>query len=400
MNLKTSKIAHGHKRVAEKLRENTDQLVSNFLKGKELSFLEPYSRVLDNYFQESFEMSRLGPRITLNKNLYAIIALGGYGRQEQCIYSDIDLLFLFEKKVPEETEALIREIIYPLWDMGLDVGYATRSIRESVHLALEEIEVLTSLLDARFICGMSPLYSALMEKLGQKITTRRSNKIIAALIENNRRRHRYYGDSAYLLEPNLKEGQGGLRDYHTMLWIARIKSNLRQFRDFEYHGYLSHDELDSLRNSLRFIWNIRNRLHHLTGRKCDQLYFEHQAALATSLNFREEKEKVDALDLSSFTYNDGIFNLDPYDLICIGVPTWGMRPAFIFDAYIKKCTSFEGKTVVVFCTCRLYGGSTVKKMKAEIEKKGGNVIQKKSFRALFKMHDKKAREFGKILNQN
>ena len=286
--MKTSKIAHGHKRVAEKLRENTDQLVSNFLKGKELSFLEPYSRVLDNYFQESFEMSRLGPRITLNKNLYAIIALGGYGRQEQCIYSDIDLLFLFEKKVPEETEALIREIIYPLWDMGLDVGYATRSIRESVHLALEEIEVLTSLLDARFICGMSPLYSSLMEKLGQKITTRRSNKIIAALIENNRRRHRYYGDSAYLLEPNLKEGQGGLRDYHTMLWIARIKSNLRQFRDFEYHGYLSHDELDSLRNSLRFIWNIRNRLHHLTGRKCDQLYFEHQAALATSLNFREE----------------------------------------------------------------------------------------------------------------
>ena len=234
MNLNKAKIDQSHKLVAEALRENADQLVSNFLKGKEFSFLEQYSQVLDNYFRESFEMSRMGPRITLSKNLYAIIALGGYGRQEQCIYSDVDLLFLFEKKVPEETQELIREIIYPLWDIGLDVGYATRSIKECVTLALEDVEVLTSLLDARFICGMSPLYSALMEKLGHRITPRRSNKIIDGLIENNRQRHRYFGDSAYLLEPNLKDGQGGLRDYHTMLWIARIKSNLRQFRDFEY----------------------------------------------------------------------------------------------------------------------------------------------------------------------
>jgi len=226
--------------------------------------------------------------MAVNKNLYAVIALGGYGREEQCIYSDVDLLFLFEKSVPEDAEALVREIIYPLWDIGLDVGYATRSIKESVNLALEEIEVLTSLLDARFICGMSPLYSALMEKLGHRITRRRSNKIIAALIENNRQRHLYFGDSAYLLEPNLKDGKGGLRDYHTMLWIARIKSNLRQFRDFEYHGYLSHDELESLRKSLRFIWNIRNRLHHITGRKCDQLYFEHQASLAAALKVKKE----------------------------------------------------------------------------------------------------------------
>lgn len=288
MNLKKSKIDQSHKFIAEKLRENTDQLVSGFLNGKEFSFLERYSQVLDNYFRESFEMSRMGLRITLNKNLYAILALGGYGRQEQCICSDIDLLFLFEKKVPEETQELIREIVYPLWDIGLDVGYATRSIKESVNLALEDIEVLTSLLDARFICGMSPLYSTLMEKLGHRITPGRSNRIIAALIENNRQRHQYFGDSAYLLEPNLKEGQGGLRDYHTMLWIARIKSNLKQFRDFEYHGYLSHDEFESLRKSLRFIWNIRNRLHHITGRKCDQLYFEHQASLAAALKFRKE----------------------------------------------------------------------------------------------------------------
>ena len=288
MNLQKANIKDIHDSASERLREETGPLISGFLEETEPDFIKKHARILDDYFRQCFENSMVGPMMAADKNLYAIIALGGYGREEQCIHSDVDLLFLFEKSVPEDAEDLVREIIYPLWDIGLDVGYATRSIKECLNLALEDVEVLTSLLDARFICGMSPLYSALMEKLGNRITSRRSNKIIAALIENNRQRHRYFGDSAYLLEPNLKEGQGGLRDYHTMLWIARIKSNLRQFRDLEYHGYLSHDEFESLRKSLQFIWNIRNRLHHIAGRKCDQLYFEHQASLAATLKFRKE----------------------------------------------------------------------------------------------------------------
>jgi len=288
MNLQKANIKDIHDSASERLREETGPLISGFLEETEPDFIKKHARILDDYFRQCFENSMVGPMMAADKNLYAIIALGGYGREEQCIHSDVDLLFLFEKSVPDDAEALVREIIYPLWDIGLDVGYATRSIKECLNLALEDVEVLTSLLDARFICGMSPLYSALMEKLGNRITSRRSNKIIAALIENNRQRHRYFGDSAYLLEPNLKEGQGGLRDYHTMLWIARIKSNLRQFRDLEYHGYLSHDEFESLRKSLQFIWNIRNRLHHIAGRKCDQLYFEHQASLAATLKFRKE----------------------------------------------------------------------------------------------------------------
>ncbi|MBW1957488.1 MAG: [protein-PII] uridylyltransferase [Deltaproteobacteria bacterium] len=288
MNLQKANIKDINDPSSEKLREKSESLISGFLEAREPNFIKKHARILDDYFHQCFENSIVGPRMAADKNLYAVIALGGYGREEQCIHSDVDLLFLFEKNVPEDAEDLVREIIYPLWDIGLDVGYATRSIKECVNLAVEEIEVLTSLLDARFICGLSPLYSALMEKLGHRITPRRSNKIISALIENDRQRHLYFGDSAYLLEPNLKEGQGGLRDYHTMLWIARIKSNLRQFRDFEYHGYLSHDELESLKKSLQFIWNIRNRLHHITGRKCDQLYFEHQVSLAAALKFRKE----------------------------------------------------------------------------------------------------------------
>ncbi|QTA93032.1 [protein-PII] uridylyltransferase [Desulfonema magnum] len=269
------------------LRKNREQLISNFLNGDVPDFLEQNARLLDDYFRESFEKSMVGLRMVINKTPYAIIALGGYGRGEQCIHSDVDILFLFEKNVPDVAEELIQEVVYPLWDIGLDVGHATRSLEECVELAGLDIEVMTSLLDSRFICGMSFLYSKLTEKLRKKIVLRRADKFIRWLIEKNRERHEYFGDSAYLLEPNLKEGQGGLRDYHTLLWIARIRTNVRQPRDMEYYGCLSHDEFNSLTESLSFIWEVRNRLHFMAGRKYDQLHFEYQEKLASAMNFRK-----------------------------------------------------------------------------------------------------------------
>ena len=274
--------------ASERLREKTEQLISGSFKKKSPDFIRKHARILDDYFRESFESSMVGPKMGMEKNPYAIIALGGYGRSEQHIHSDVDLLFLFEKFIPDEAEDLIREVVYPLWDMGIEVGHATRTLKECVKLARQDIEVLTSILDARFICGMSLLYSALMEQLRKRITLKRSNKIIKKLVENSRLRHEYFGDSSYLLEPHLKEGRGGLRDYHTMIWIARLKSNLKQFRDLEYYGFLSHDEFQSLKKALNFISNVRNCLHYLSGRKCDQLYFEYQEKMAASLNFTKK----------------------------------------------------------------------------------------------------------------
>jgi len=270
------------------LLQKREELISNFLKEGVPDFPRKYARFLDDYFRESFATSSIGPRMGINKNPYAMIALGGYGRLEQCIHSDVDLLFLFEKHVPDQAGELIREVVYPLWDIGLDVGHATRSMKECIGLALKDFEVLTSILDARFICGMSPLYSTLMEQLRNKIARKKSKKTIKQLIESNYARHQCFGDSAYLIEPNLKEGQGGLRDYHSMLWIARIKTNLKEVRDLEYHGHLSHEEFEHLTRALQFIMNVRNRLHHLTGRKCDRLHFEYQTQLAAALEFETE----------------------------------------------------------------------------------------------------------------
>jgi [protein-PII] uridylyltransferase len=276
-----------HKQASGLLQQKTEGLIARFLQGKEPDFLKQHARILDDYFRQAFETSMVGPRMDISKNPYAIIALGGYGRQEQCIHSDVDLLFLFKKKVPAQAENLIQEIVYPLWDIGLDVGYATRSLKECLALAAADFEVFTPILDARFICGWSLIYSELMDQLRQKLIRKKSGIIINWLVEKNKTRHAQFGDSAYLLEPNLKEGQGGLRDYHTMLWIGQIEFNLKQPRDFEYLGLLSHEEFLALRRSLRFIWYARNRMHYICGRKCDQLNFENQLKLADALKYKK-----------------------------------------------------------------------------------------------------------------
>jgi [protein-PII] uridylyltransferase len=281
-NLKTV-----HEHTASQLQKKTGQLTARMLQGKEPDFLKQHARALDDYFRQAFESSMVGPRMDISKNPYAIIALGGYGREEQCIHSDVDLLFLFKKRVPAEAEGLIQEMVYPLWDIGLDVGYATRSLKECIVLASKDFEVLTPVLDARFICGWSLLYSELMDQVRQKITGKITRTIVNWLVENNNLRHAQFGDSAYLLEPNLKEGQGGLRDYHTMLWISQIELNLKQPRDLEYLGLLSHEEFQTLHSSLTFIWKVRNRIHHICGRKCDQLNFENQIKLADAMNYKQ-----------------------------------------------------------------------------------------------------------------
>lgn len=265
------------------------ELVERFLKGKAMDFMTIHTRLYDDYFRDSFSSSQVGLQMQIDKNPYAIIALGGYGRQEQCVNSDIDLLFLFDKKVPAEAEELVREIIYPLWDQGVEVGHATRSVNECVQLAGDDFEILTPLLDGRFLCGMSLLHAQLMERLRKKLLNRQTNKIVTWLVKRNQQRHDHFGDSTYLLEPNLKEGQGGLRDYHTMTWIARLKYNLKQSRDLEYLGLFSNAEYERLSRALTYIWGIRNRLHHMTARKTDQMRFEHQIALAKSLAMNEKK---------------------------------------------------------------------------------------------------------------
>jgi len=270
------------------LQERKQELLARFVRGDEPDFLSPHADLLDDYFREGFARSSAGPRMGMEKNPYGIIALGGYGRKEQCLHSDIDVLLLFKKKIPEQASALVQEIFYPLWDVGLEVSYATRSLKECLNLASQDYEVMTSLVDARFLCGISTLYSELMEGMRAKVLRRKANDFIQWLYERNEGRHARFGDSAHLLEPNIKEGQGGLRDYHAMLWLGWAKYQIEEPRDLEYLGHLSHNEFQTLSEALSFVWTVRNWLHHISGRKCDQLYFEYQIRVAEALRFKDQ----------------------------------------------------------------------------------------------------------------
>ena len=244
---------------------------------------------MDEYFLTVFGASIAARKMTIAGNPFAVIALGGYGRKEQCIHSDIDLLILFEKVVPPEVEAFVQELLYPLWDARFEVGYAVRSIDECIEMAFDRFDILTTVLDARFICGASLIFTNFIEKFRKLLSTRHLKETLNYLYEHGEKRHFDFGDSTYLIAPDLKSGFGGLRDYHTLLWYAKIQSNIKTRRDLEYYGYLSTFEFASFNSALNEIWKIRNFLHHITRRKCDTLHFEYQKDLAKLLGYSGRK---------------------------------------------------------------------------------------------------------------
>jgi len=220
---------------------------------------------------------------------FGFLAVGGYGRRELCLHSDIDLVILFDKRIPQEASGIVTEILYPLWDLGLELGYGTRTVKDCMKLAAEDLEVLTSLMDARFLCGDSPLFLKLAEKLQRKVFRPRSRVLVEKLLADQDARTQKFGDASHRLEPDLKEGIGGLRDYHHMLWMAKALLGLRVPRDLEVLGALSSSEYDQLCKHLDVVWQIRRHLHRLSGRANDRLYFEYQDPIAQTLGYPERK---------------------------------------------------------------------------------------------------------------
>jgi len=195
----------------DKLREKRRALIQALTDGNTSNFMVAHTRAFDSYFQGQYATSSIGPKIKPTRNPWAIVALGGYGREEQCLHSDIDLLFLFEKRVPKIAADLVEEMLFPLWDLGIEVGHATRSLSDCIDEADADLENLTAMLDARFICGMTPLFTQLETTLRDRLLVKRTDRIVSELVTTNRQRHDRFGDSANLLQPNLKEGHGGLR---------------------------------------------------------------------------------------------------------------------------------------------------------------------------------------------
>ncbi|HEY7163571.1 MAG TPA: [protein-PII] uridylyltransferase [Candidatus Binatia bacterium] len=218
----------------------------------------------------------------------AVVAQGGYGRAELNPYSDIDLLFLYSWKVSPFVEAVTQKLLYALWDAGLEVGHATRTAAECIRLAEADFKVKTTLLDSRFLGGDYALYGELDGAIEGRLVGRRVHRFLEQKLAENRSRHESYGGSVYLLEPDVKEGEGGLRDIHTARWIGRVKLNAKTLDDLAVDGIISEDDISKLKAAQNFLLRIRNELHFSSGKHRDQLTFDEQEKVSKALGYQGE----------------------------------------------------------------------------------------------------------------
>jgi len=278
------------------LRQAREKLFSGIRGGRgENGFFEKQTSIVDHFFIRSVQESSIGRKLFSARKPFSLIALGGYGRGELCLRSDIDVMVLFPSSLPKEAKMLTEEIILPLWDLGMEVGHCVRSLKDCTRLSLEDFEVFTSLLDARFLCGESPLYLHLRHLIEKKVIPKNAAAFARWLDDRNKVRMETFGDASYLLEPNIKEGIGGLRDYHQILWLSKVFFGLQKPRDLEYSGRLSHSQYASLSDETLFLSRIRNHLHDLSGRKNDRLGFQYQEKIAERFGF-EDKESYPAVE--------------------------------------------------------------------------------------------------------
>lgn len=217
----------------------------------------------------------------------ALIALGGYGRCELNPRSDIDLMFLTEGEGMEFAKQISERVLYLLWDLGLEVGYSVRSIPDCLDIADRDLTARTALLDSRLLAGDTPLYTQYEKLVGAAVREKKGKQFIEEKLDERRQRLKKYGSSVYLLEPNVKEGEGGLRDLHAALWIAQVKYKCRILRDLVVKGVMTEQEGEAFEAALGYLWRIRNELHYLSARKSDQINFEQQEKIAQFLGYHD-----------------------------------------------------------------------------------------------------------------
>ncbi len=217
----------------------------------------------------------------------SVIAVGGYGRGELAPFSDIDLLFLMPYKKTPWGEQVVELVLYLLWDLGLKVGHATRSVDDCIRLAKSDITICTALLEARYVWGDQPLAQELHQRFRKEVVAGTGRTYLEAKLAERDERHQRMGDSRYVVEPNIKEGKGGLRDLHTLFWIAKYLYPIDSIADLVEQEVLTAGEYRRFVNAQAFLWTVRCHLHYWANRPEERLTFDAQPDLARSMGYAD-----------------------------------------------------------------------------------------------------------------
>jgi [protein-PII] uridylyltransferase len=279
-------VAQRLKSTLTQARARAEELLLKDRHGRRCA--ERLCRVQDEIIRILFEFTReelYPPQVPSETERMAVIATGGYGRGLLAPGSDIDLLFLLPYKQTAWSEQVAEALLYCLWDMGLKVGYATRSVDECIRQAKTDMTIRTTLLETRYLLGDIKLYSELTARFDKEVVQGTAPEFVAAKLAEREERHRRAGQSRYLVEPNVKDGKGGLRDLHTLFWIAKYVYRVREPEQLIERGVFDRDEYKMFRRCEDFLWSVRCNMHFLTGRAEERLSFDVQRDIAVRLGY-------------------------------------------------------------------------------------------------------------------
>ena len=273
-------LAHGR----DEVRRRFDDGASGEEAARMLAFL------MDQLIRAAYDFATLKVYPAANPTSaerLCITAVGGYGRGELAPHSDIDLLFLVPYKETPRLEQVVEYVLYMLWDLKLKVGHATRSVDQSLRLAKEDVTIKTALLEARFLWGDKDLFRELRRRFESEIAAGTGPEFVEEKLAERADRHKRMGDSRYVLEPNIKDGKGGLRDLHTLYWIGKFLHGVDDVADLVDKGVLTEAEVRRFAKAHHFLWDVRFHLHYLAGRAEDRLTFDVQPEIGRLLGYRD-----------------------------------------------------------------------------------------------------------------
>ena len=276
---------------------------------------EALSAETDDLLHVALEMSArwLAPAEP-GQALPTIVAVGGYGRGMLAPFSDIDLLFLLPDKPPPGVERVVEQLLYVLWDLKQKVGHATRTVDECLRQARADMTIRTTLIEARLVTGDKALFETLRARFDKEIVARTAPEFVAAKLAEREARVRRAGASRYLVEPNVKEGKGGLRDLNTLFWISKYVYRVRNAHELVSAGVFSPREFALFRRCEEFLWAVRCRLHFLAGRAEERLSFDVQRPIARQLGY---STRAGLIDVERFMKHYFLIAKDVGDLTAI-----------------------------------------------------------------------------------
>ncbi|WP_446737760.1 [protein-PII] uridylyltransferase [Rhodoblastus sp. 17X3] len=265
-----------------------------------------------------------------------VVAVGGYGRGALAPGSDIDLLFLLPSRGHGAEEAVVESMLYLLWDLKQKVGHATRTIDECLRQAKADMTIRTTLLECRFLLGDRALLDNLLARFDQEIVRNTAPEFVAAKLAERDQRVQRAGSSRYLVEPNVKEGKGGLRDLNTLFWIAKYAYRVSDAEALVGVGLFSENELRLFRRCETFLWKVRCFMHFLTGRSEERLSFELQRQVAAQLGYtaRGGLSAVERFMKHYFTVAKQVGDLT--NIVCAALEERQAKPRAVFDRFVGK----------------------------------------------------------------